>query len=43
MPGITGKSGEMIEGKRWDVVLKGVEWTFLMVQWLRICLPMQGT
>ena len=43
MPGITGKSGELIEEKRLDVVLKGVGWTFLMVQWLRICLLMQGT
>ena len=43
MPGITEKSGGMIEEKCLDVVLKGVGWTFLTVEWLRICLPIQGT
>ena len=36
VPGITEKSGGMIEEKCLDVVLKGVGWTFLTVEWLRI-------
>jgi len=40
---VVAKGGRERRGKNWGYIIKKKTRAFLVVQWLRICLAMQGT